>query len=78
MANNGKKNNKLKRKRGKKFRFYEGVDGQMVKQEITNPFEEHSKSKKDVKDTSKVWSPIGDLLCIENWIDRWIQNKGKE
>jgi hypothetical protein len=57
MANKGKKNcNKLKRKRGKKFRFYEGVDGQMVKQEITNPFEEHSKSKKDVKDTSKVLS----------------------
>jgi hypothetical protein len=71
MANNGKKNNKLKRKRGKKFRFYEGQDGQMVKQEISNPFEEHSKSKKDVKDTSKVPSyHLPYLLCIENWTDR--------
>lgn len=54
MANKGKKNNKLKRKRGKKFRYYEGQDGTMVKTELTNPFEDHSRAKKDIKDKDKV------------------------
>ena len=49
MANKGK-SNKLKRKRGKKFRYFEGEDkdtpktGKVAVQ--TNPFEDHHTSKK--------------------------------
>ncbi|CDW76429.1 nucleolar protein 14 [Stylonychia lemnae] len=49
MANKGKGSNKLKRKRGKKFRFFDGEnqpEGGKPKQTVENPFEEHSTSKK--------------------------------
>lgn len=69
MANKGKKNNKLKRKRGKKFRYYEGEDGKMMKQVESNPFEEHSKAKKDIKDNNKVQFILSNLL-LEDWSDR--------
>lgn len=57
MANKGKKNNKVKRKRGKKFRYYEGEDqGEKPKKiDDSNPFEEHSSSKKAIKDKLKVY-----------------------
>lgn len=68
MANKGgkaKASNKLKRKRGKKFRFYEGEDGAQAtngraaavgkgKQADSNPFEDHHTSKKAAKDKIKV------------------------
>jgi hypothetical protein len=49
--------NKLKRKRGKKFRFYEGEDGGKNGKSVegaNNPFEEHSTSKRAVRDKAKV------------------------
>ena len=44
---NTKKSNKAKRKRGKKFIFH-GADGENApkkQEDVTNPFEEHSKTK---------------------------------
>lgn len=77
MANKGgrgKSSNKLKRKRGKKFRFYEGEEGAGAaagnsraaavgkgKQADSNPFEEHHTSKKAAKDKLKV-SIIASLI----------------
>ncbi len=51
-----KHNNKLKRKRGKKFRYFgEGGTGGTKAQEQAkaNPFEEHSHSKKAQRDKIK-------------------------
>lgn len=59
MAAKGK--NKLKRKRGKKFRFFEGTAGDGKKEDQLNPFEEHSSSKKAVRDKLKVLTL---LICI--------------
>jgi hypothetical protein len=58
MANKGK-NNKLKRKRGKKFRFFGDEANSSAASpgrslQAVNPFEEHSASKKALKDRSKV------------------------
>jgi hypothetical protein len=50
MAKGGKPSNKVKRKRGKKFRYYEGGATKAVE---TNPFEEHSSSKKAQRDKLK-------------------------
>ncbi len=57
MANKGKNNNKLKRKRGKKFRFFDSEEkaneaSQKAKQ--SNPFEEHHVTKRAEKDKGKV------------------------
>ena len=62
MANT-KKNNKVKRKRGKKFRFFNSEDnsektGETVNRkhnefQSSNPFEEHSVTKKFVRDKQK-------------------------
>jgi nucleolar protein 14 len=52
MANKGSKSNKLKRKRGKKFRFFDEKDATSSKG-VANPFEEHSVTKKFIKDKSK-------------------------
>ena len=47
-----KKNNKLKRKRGKKFVFH-GDGAQEGNEAVLNPFEEHSKTKRARKDLEK-------------------------
>ena len=47
-----KKNNKLKRKRGKKFVFH-GEGAQEGTEAAPNPFEEHSKTKRARKDLEK-------------------------
>ena len=52
---NTKKSNKAKRKRGKKFIFH-GQDGENApkkQEDVTNPFEEHSKTKGARKDLEK-------------------------
>jgi hypothetical protein len=50
-----KHNNKLKRKRGKKFRYFGegGSVGAKAKEQAINPFEEHSHSKKAERDKVK-------------------------
>lgn len=76
MANKGHTGgNKLKRKRGKKFRFYDGENanaGSKNKQVEENPFEEHSSSKKAVRDKTKVSIIV--LIYIESSIDRRISD----
>ena len=59
MSNKGKKSNKLKRKRGKKFKFQNTPSTTNSKpgaKGITssNPFDNHSISKKAMKDKAKV------------------------
>lgn len=54
-----KGSNKLKRKRGKKFRFFDsdptsGKDSKILDYKSENPFDQHSKSKKAMKDKEKV------------------------
>ena len=49
----GKNNNKVKRKRGKKFRFY-GDTAKAASEAEANPFEDHSSSKKASRDKLKV------------------------
>jgi hypothetical protein len=44
--------NKVKRKRGKKFRYFAG--GQGDQKQAENPFEDHSSSKKAQRDKLKV------------------------
>lgn len=50
-----KHNNKLKRKRGKKFRYFGegGTGGAKAQEQVSNPFEEHSHSKKAERDKLK-------------------------
>lgn len=51
----GKQDNKVKRKRGKKFRYYgEGGAAKPNSIQPENPFEEHSHSKKAQRDKLKV------------------------
>ena len=45
---------KVKRKRGKKFRYFGGQGGQQAKEVAENPFEDHSSSKKAQRDKLKV------------------------
>ena len=47
------KNNKLKRKRGKKFRYFDGSDPKKSENAVPNPFEEHASSKKAEKEKEK-------------------------
>jgi len=56
MARGGgaKTSNKVKRKRGKKFRYYEGGATKSPSAEQENPFEGHSSSKKAQRDKLKV------------------------
>lgn len=50
----GKHDNKVKRKRGKKFRYYgEGGSAKSNSIQPENPFEEHSHSKKAQRDKLK-------------------------
>jgi hypothetical protein len=44
---------KVKRKRGKKFRYF-GAEGHQAKEPVENPFEDHSSSKKAQRDKLKV------------------------
>lgn len=48
-----KPSNKLKRKRGKKFRYYEGGQQSTKSTEVANPFEDHAASRKAAKDRLK-------------------------
>ena len=55
MAGKHTTSNKIKRKRGKKFRYFgEGAEGSTSKkQQLVNPFEEHGASKKAERDRAK-------------------------
>ena len=51
-----KHNNKLKRKRGKKFRYFGegGTGGAKAQEQASNPFEEHSTARRARKDVESV------------------------
>jgi len=59
-ATTGKTTNKVKRKRGKKFRYYEGGATKSASAMQENPFEDHSSSKKAQRDKLKVSS----IRCV--------------